>query len=147
MNYLKIQQDLLKAADARDGWKHKHFNVPYFVTDDRVWVCPNGMFAIGIPKNQFYLDIEKVWGSQTPWNGQTLFDDARNARPAEDTSEIRIDGKIKKHRFVVSDEDVFVNHDFLKYFDESPVFEGIGPKAPIFVYEFDKLVGVILPIA
>ena len=57
---MKFQQDLLKAADERDGWKHKLFNYPWFETDDKIFICPQGHYFIAILKVQFYMDKEKV---------------------------------------------------------------------------------------
>ena len=56
MKSLKMQQEIIKAAEARDGWKHKPFNYPYFVADGRVWICPEANWMIGIPEKQFYFE-------------------------------------------------------------------------------------------
>ena len=50
---MKFQQDLLKAADERDGWKHKLFNYPWFETDDKIFICPQGHYFIAILKVKY----------------------------------------------------------------------------------------------
>ena len=34
MKYLKLQSDLIKAAEKRDGWKNEYFNYKYGIKDD-----------------------------------------------------------------------------------------------------------------
>ena len=62
MKYLKVQQNLLKMADARDGWKHTPCQICWCETDDKIWVS-DSHFVTGIPKSQFYLDKEKIFNN------------------------------------------------------------------------------------
>lgn len=150
MNYLKLQTDLMKAANARDGWKHKNFDVPYFEANDRVWVCPEGYWMMGIPKYQFYLDIEKIWKDALPFKGEQFLKDADYTDYADDTRsshQVEINGvKMNLHKFMVKSEEVFIKEEHLKYFEPDAVFKGTGHKKPLFVYELNELVGMILPV-
>ena len=148
MNHIKIQQTLIKAADARDGYKHKSFDAMYFLTDDRVWVCPGSRWVMGIPKASFYLDIDKVF-KRAPFKEGGLFSEAENAKPVEDGGLIDkvIRGKkIRLHLFKVDDTTIYVDEDYVKYFDSEAYFKGTTAKAPLFVYELGELVGLILPV-
>lgn len=150
MNYLKVQQNLLKAADARDGWKRKDFYVAYSVMDDRVWVCPEGYWMMGIPKNQFYLDVDKIWKNVKPIPGETLLKDTGDLKPAVDTKSIvqvtTCKKKVNLHKFVVDNEAIYVQEEYLKFFDPDAHFEGTKHNAPLHVYENGELVGLILPV-
>lgn len=150
MNYLKVQQNLLKAADARDGWKHKDFHVAYSVTDDRVWVCPEGYWMIGIPKDQFYLNVDKIWKDFQPFKTETFLKDTWDLKPAVDTNTTiqvtEFKKKLNLHKFVVDGEEVYIQEKYLEFFDPDAHFEGRNSKAPLYVYENDELVGLILPV-
>ena len=151
MNYLKVQQNLLKAADARDGWKHKNFNIYYFTTEDKVWMCPKGEWMIGVPKNQFYLDIDKIWKDVKPVQGETFLKDTGDLKPAVDTNSIVQVTICKKkkmnlHKFVVDNEAIYVQEEYLKFFDPDATFKGTKHNAPLYVYENGELVGLILPV-
>lgn len=150
MNYLKVQQNLLKAADARDGWKHKDFHVAYSVTDNRVWVCPEGCWMMGIPKDQFYLDVDKIWKDFQPFKTETFLKDTWDLKPAVDTNTTiqvtEFKKKLNLHKFVVDGEEVYIQEKYLEFFDPDAHFEGRNSKAPLYVYENDELVGLILPV-
>jgi len=150
MNYLKVQQNLLKAADARDGWKHKDFNIYYFITEDKVWMCPEGQWIIGIPRNQFYLDIDKIWKDIKPIQGETFLKEPGDLKPAVDTNSIvqstTFQKKTNLHKFMVDDKAIYVKEDYLKFFESDAHFEGTNDRSPLYVYENNELVGLILPV-
>ena len=146
---MKFQQDLLKAADERDGWKHKLFNYPWFETDDKIFICPQGHYFIAILKVQFYMDKEKVFKNITPINGKSFLN-PDNLRMATDTHTIvvaDVKAKMKLHKFVIGDEVIFLDENNLKYFDlEDSTFKGTNRKNPIYIYENEELVGMVLPV-
>lgn len=150
MNYLKVQQNLLKMADARDGWKHKDFNIYYFITEDKVWIIPKGQWIIGIPKNQFYLDIDKIWKDVKPLQGETFLKSTRDLKPVVDTNSIVqvtiFQKKMNLHKFMVDDKTIYVKEERLKFFDTDSHFEGSDSRSPLYVYENNELVGLILPV-
>ena len=148
---MKFQQDLLKAADERDGWKHKLFNYPWFETDDKIFICPQGHYFIAILKVQFYMDKEKVFKNTTPLNGGKSFLNPDNLQMATDTHTIvmvdKNKAKMKLHKFVIGDEVIFLDENNLKYFDlEDSTFKGTNRKNPIYIYENEELVGMVLPV-
>ena len=148
---MKFQQDLLKAADERDGYKHKLFNYPWFETDDKIFICPQGHYFIAILKVQFYMDKEKVFKNTTPLNGGKSFLNPDNLQMATDTHTIvmvdKNKAKMKLHKFVIGDEVIFLDENNLKYFDlEDSTFKGTNRKNPIYIYENEELVGMVLPV-
>ena len=154
MNYMKIQMDLLKAAAARDSWKHKPFNVLWFETDDRVFICPEGLYMIGIFKHCFFLDVSKIFKNVAPLiSGEQILKSGQNTEPALDTHiiidvvEHSKERKRKLHKFMVDDEPVYVREDFLKYFEtDYSRFTGTNSKSPLYFWENDEIIGLILPV-
>ena len=151
MKNIKFQQDLLKAADERDGYKHKLFNYPWFETDDKIFICPQGHYFIAILKVQFYMDKEKVFKNITPINNTgKSFLNPDNLQMATDTHTIvvtDVKAKMKLHKFVIGDEAIFLDENNLKYFDlEDSTFKGTNRKNPIYIYENEELVGMVLPV-
>lgn len=149
---MKIQMDLLKAADARDGWKHKPFNALWFETDDRVYICPEGLWMMGIIKPRFFLDISKIFNDASPFiSGEQFLKSGQNTTPAEDTHIImdlvEHGKKMKLHKFMVDDDPVYVREDFLKYFEKDySRFTGTNSTSPLYVWENDDIVGLIMPV-
>ena len=150
MKYMKVQNDLLKAANARDGSKKKYFNIPYFITEDKVWVCPDGSWMMAIPKDLFYLDKEKIWKDTKPFHGEKFIKNLCDLEPVTDTHVImdveQGKKKIKLHKFNVKDETIFVNENYLNYFDQNATFRGTKRNAPLYVYELGEVVGIICPV-
>lgn len=150
MKYMKVQMDLVKAADGRDGWKKKNFNIPYFITEDKVWVCPDAVWMMGIPKGLFYLDKEKIWKDTKPFQGENFIKNLYDLEPATDTHIImdveQDNKKMKLHKFKMKDEVVFVQENILNYFEPNATFRGTKHNAPLYVYELDEVVGMILPV-
>lgn len=152
MKYIKLQQDLLKAADARDGWKHKPFNNHWFETENQIFICPDAYWMMGIPKESFYLNIDKVFKDIQPFtSGNDLIKKSLDTFPAKDThmviDVVKNRTKMKLHSFIVNEETIYVNDNFLKYFDldESKV-TGSGKRSPIYIWEGDVVVGLLLPV-
>ena len=55
--------------------------------------------------------------------------------------------KMKLHKFVIGDEVIFLDENNLKYFDlEDSTFKGTNRKNPIYIYENEELVGMVLPV-
>ena len=152
MKYIKFQQNLLKAIDARDGWKHKPFNYFYFETDDKICICPQGHYFVMTPKVQFYLDKEKVFKNIAPFKNVKCYLNPDDLQVAIDTHTIKNDvtvikNKLNLHKFVIGDESIFVDESKLKYFElENSTFKGTNRKNPIFIYEDEEQVGMVLPV-
>lgn len=152
MKHIKFQQNLLKMADARDGWKHKPCNLPWFETDDRIWICPGGVLCVGILKSQFYLDKEKIFKDSQPLtNGKKIIDFGRDANEAVDTHitmNVKVKGvKMTLHKFTAKDETIYVDEQLLKDFElDISHFTGTNTRNPLYVWEDDEIVGVVYPV-
>lgn len=59
MNYIKLQQDLIKAANNRDE-KGKAFNGFYLKRECETIIGPNRSQAVIIPNDDVYIDLDKV---------------------------------------------------------------------------------------
>lgn len=151
MKYFKFQQELLKAAEGRDGWKHKPFNYPWFELNNQVGICPSGHYIVLIPDELFYLDRKRVFKSTTV-NGEQILklkgDDLKDATDTHSIIEYKQYNKlVKLHKFTVGDEPIYIDENNLKYFDlDISTYKGTGRKNPLYVYEDGGLVGMILPV-
>ena len=152
MNYIRVQQNLLKMADARDGWKHKSCNLPWFETNDRIWAVPDGIMCVGILKSQFYLDKDKIFKNVQPWSkGEQMIKYGQDADEAIDMHTI-INAVIENkkyvlHKFVTKDEPIYVSENLLKDFElHLSHFTGTNTKTPLYVWEGDEIVGTVFPV-
>lgn len=149
MKYLKIQQDLLKAVEARDQ-KHKPFNYPWFEMDESIFICPGGHYIVRIPCVFWYLDKDKIFNTP-PINGKSFIENFYDLDEATDThitqDVIADDNKKKLHMFTVGDESVLLDEVNLKYFDlADSQFRGTNRRNPIYIYEDETLVGMVLSV-
>ena len=144
MKLAKLQQDILKAAVARDT-KRKMFEFYWFESEDSVCISPTGYYMLIIPKERFYLSLDRVFTS--PPTNFTKFLDEPDMEIARDTGTIVKSEAKTLHVFKVGDEDVFLDENNLKYFDlKACTFKGIDYKSSIYIYEYDLLVGMVLPV-
>lgn len=89
MNYIKLQTNMLKQAEAHRT-RGKAFGWHYGTTDEHVYIT-DGHFAVRIPATCFYLDINRVFSKQTPMNSMpALFEKAETAQPAERTGKEQV---------------------------------------------------------
>ena len=66
MNFIKLQQDLIKAANNRDK-KGKMFNGFYVKREFETIIGPNQSQAFIVSNEQLYIDVEKVFsGREAP---------------------------------------------------------------------------------
>ena len=73
MNYIKLQQDLIKAANNRDE-KGKAFNGFYVKREFETIIGPNQSQAFVIPNEQLYINVEKVFnGREVPTFENVLY--------------------------------------------------------------------------
>lgn len=152
MNHFKLQQEIMKYAHKRDTthkytanwlWSRIKMGVSDFVmvvTDVR------GYF---VPAEQWYLDCERVF-EHGENNLKAIADGANNYTvPLKDSGLRR---KLQKITVAVlegidTDMEVWVDVKNLDLFDLSvATFKGTNEKSPVFVYEYDMLVGLVLPV-
>ena len=139
MNYIKLQQDLLK-----DFLKEKIKRCMFFEEDGYVHILPDGIVVYRIPKCCWLLDGE--WIKKNFPSSLTLkkLYNENDCRPAVAT------GAYKKNDdrtlMVIENEHftVYIDKVFMKYFKD-PTFMVKNNVSPVGVYEGKELVGVVCP--
>lgn len=152
MNTLKLQNDLIKAANNRDK-KGKLFNGIYLTREYDTLVGFNGSAIYTIYNDELYIDCEKVFAGRSPQNFKNVVDnvmDSDDYEPLTNTRTIeqhKINGKkAMLFKFNNSKGDIYINKDLLKYFDmDRLVLFGGDNRQPIRAYEDNTFVGIVCP--
>ena len=144
MNIVKIQQDLIK--DVLAGKSHNWF---IQIKDSEAIIATKHQIFILHP-DDCLLNANQLIGKGVTvlTTANKILDSADDAKLAFKTPVMRvIDGRtcieLKRED---SDELVYVDQALLKYYDKSADFYVINHKSPVFIYESDILVGVVLPV-
>lgn len=155
MNYIKLQQDLIKAANNRDE-KGKMFNGFYVKREFETIIGPNHSQAFVIPNEQLYIDVDKVFkGHEVPTFENVLYKIETNENYTflknENVLEQRVYNKkkIDVYRFEnkALNERVYLNKKLMKYFDmDNLSIYGGNCKQPVKIYENGKFIGVLAPV-
>ena len=155
MNYIKLQQDLIKAANSRDE-KHKAFNGFYVKREYETIIGPNQSQAFVIPNEQLYINIEKVFnGREVPTFENVLYKIETNENYTflknENVLEQRVYNKkkIDVYRFENTklNEKIYLNKKLMKYYDmDNLSIYGGNNKQPVKIYENEKFIGVLAPV-
>lgn len=155
MNYIKLQQDIIKAAANRDE-KGKMFNGFYLKREFETIIGPNQSQAFIIPNDQLYIDLEKVFkGREVPSFENVLYkiETCKNYTFLKNDNvleqHVYNKKKIQVYRFENSNlnEKVYLDKKLLKYFDmNNLVIYGGNNKQPVKVYEAEKFIGVVAPV-
>ena len=140
MKITKILTDLLKAVE-----KKKTFEINYGYDDGYVYYLPDKYRAYRIHSDEFLVDMVKALPDKTPLMARKFFDDS-NAEDAIKTNELREINKVTVVKIVGANSYAWINTAYLKEFEADCTFKITGPKAPVYIYEQDKLVGLILPV-
>ena len=154
MNYLKLEQDLLKSASNRDV-KGKYFDGFFLKREDDVLVSFDRTAVFSIPYNELYIDVEKVFDAREVKTLRELLEKIKKDAEHEplsftgNTKEFAINKRKKEHLLQYQNshgDDVFINKSLLKYYDfERLVLYGNGARHPVMIYEDDLFVGVACP--
>lgn len=152
MNTLKLQNDLVKAANNRDK-KGKLFNGIFLKRDYDTLVGFNGSAIYTIYNDEMYIDCDKVFNGRSPETFKNVVQgvmDNDNYEPLTNTRTIeqrKINGKkVMLYKFNNSKGDIYVNKDLLKYFDmDRLVLSGGDNTHPIRAYENNTFVGIVCP--
>lgn len=154
MNYIKLQQDLIKAANNRDE-KGKMFNGFYLKREFETIIGPNQSQVFVIPNEQLYIDVEKVFnGREVPTFENVLYKIENNENYTflknEDVLERHVYNKkkIDVYRFENSNlnEKIYLDKKLMKYYDmDKLVLFGGDNRQPIRVYEDNTFVGIVCP--
>lgn len=143
MKVTKILTDLLKAVE-----KNKTLKIKYSYDGDYVCYTPDGNRMFRIYKDDFLIDITKALPETAPIMLRGIFDDS-HSEDAFKTNEIRVIDKKKtiiKIAGLSASNYAWINTDYLKEFDDNCTFRINGEKNPVFIYEQDELVGLIMPV-
>ena len=150
MEILKIQNNVLKAAEARDlTGIDKYFNAYKYMEDDNYfYVVENAIVVYAIPKRLYYLNTEKVFKDQLPVNLKKMLDDASEAEQLIDTETEKKVGNGTVHIFqTAAGDQIYVDKKLLKYHKlEACTFNGTKRNYPVYIYEEDTLTAVALPV-
>lgn len=155
MNYIKLQQDLIKVANSRDE-KGKAFNGFYVKKEYETIIGPNRSQVFVIPNEQLYIDVEKVFnGREVPTFENVLYkiETNENYSVLKDTGiiEQRTICKKKTQLLVFENtnlnEKIYLDKKLLKYYDmDNLSIYGGNNKQPVKIYENGKFVGVLAPV-
>ena len=143
MNIINAQVEVLK--EALKG-KRKH-NVIYGTLDDKV-IIGNETRLYVIPKKECAIDLTNVacvqilqestlknFMNDNLYENVTLTDDKK----VVDKKTLRV--------FSKGDENIYVDESLIKYFDlKKSTFKGRNSKSPIYIYEYEVMVGLVLPV-
>lgn len=155
MNYIKLQQDIIKAAFNRDE-KQKAFNGFYLKREYETIIGPNQSQAFIIPNEVVYIDLNKVFnGREVPTFERVL----SKIETDENYTHLKNEGVLERHaynkkkidvyRFENSNlnEKVYLDKKLMKYYNmDSLVIYGGNNKQPVRIYEGDLFVGVLAPV-
>lgn len=150
MDYIKIQEKMLKDAYERDT-KLKKFSYRYGETDEIIGITPDGYIMYFIPKKMLYINTEMIFKEIAPVKLNCFIDSQKDQKDVIMTNQIEItDNKVQVRLFktVESSENIWIDEKLLKYFDlKRSSFKGMNGRSPLFVYEYENLVGIILPVS
>lgn len=150
MDYIKIQEKMLKDAYERDT-KLKKFSYRYGETDEIIGITPDGYIMYFIPKKMLYINTEMIFKEIAPVKLNCFIDSQKDQKDVIMTNQIEItDNKVRVRLFktVESSENIWIDEKLLKYFDlKRSSFKGMNGRSPLFVYEYENLVGIILPVS
>ena len=155
MNYIKLQQDLIKAANNRDE-KGKAFNGFYVKREFETIIGPNQSQAFVIPNEQLYINVEKVFnGREVPTFENVLYKIETNENYTflknENVLEQRVYNKkkIDVYRFENTklNGKIYLNKKLMKYYDmDNLSIYGGNNKQPVKIYENGKFISVLAPV-
>lgn len=155
MDYIKLQNDLMKAAFSRDE-KYKQF-LGFYLKKECEFVCGlNRSQAFVIPNDNVYIDIDKVFkGREVPTFDNVLYkistDESYSMLKDTGVIEQRTIGKKKIQLLVYENttlnEKIYLDKKLFKYYNtKNLVLYGGNDNQPVRVYEDTEFVGVIAPV-
>lgn len=144
MNIAKIQQDLIKDClnnKASDWFIFSYKSAVVLLNKCQVFIFPDKDFLLQESK----LKAAGVHSSNTFKN---VIDQGVYAEPARKTGiSMEFHGKdCMELNKLGSNEPIYINKQLLKYYGKNISFKVIDSKSPVFVYEKDTLVGIVLPV-
>lgn len=152
MNYIKLQQDIIKAV-----WNDKTKNDFTFVDtiiNERVWVIYKGIAIYSIPEKLFFIDRTAVenWTNKMPYSRQIIDNmmkgaDAGISVKLDGTSIINSTVKCNRYENAETGLKVLCDMKLLKYSEpEYEQYTAKDDKMPMYVKDAGEVIAVILPI-
>lgn len=144
MNIVKIQQDLIKDClnnKASDWFIFSYKSAIALLNKCQVFIFPDRNFLLQESK----LKAAGVHSSDTFKNVIEQEVHAESARKTGISKEFHGKDCMELNK-LGSNESIYVNKQLLRYYDKNMSFKVINSKSPVFVYEKDSLVGIVLPV-
>ena len=145
MNIINAQVEVLK--EALKG-KRKH-NVIYGTLDDKV-IIGNETRLYVIPKKECAIDLTNIDSNNVKImqeSGLKGFINDDKYTSVILTNDIKVHDKTTLRVFSKDDENIYVDESLIKYFDlKKSTFKGRNSKSPIYIYEYEVMVGLVLPV-
>ena len=145
MNIINAQVEVLK--EAFKG-KRKH-NVIYGTLEDKVIIGNNTILYV-IPKEECGIDLTNVDCNNVNIIQESVLKGFINDDKYTSvilTNDIKVYDKTTLRVFSKDDEKIYVDDALLKYFDlKKSTFKGRNSKSPIYIYEYEVLVGLVMPV-
>ena len=145
MNIINAQVEVLK--EAFKG-KRKH-NVIYGTIEDKVIIGNNTRLYI-ILKKECAIDLTNIDSNNVKIIKESVLKGFINDDKYTSvilTNDIKVFDNTTLRVFSKDDEKIYVDDALLKYFDlKKSTFKGYNSKSPIYIYEYEVMVGVVLPV-
>lgn len=145
----KIQIDMIKAY-FKDP-KRFRADYHYFVDDDIAYIIYKGVVLYVIPRKKFVLDTNNMFEGKGPFTGaKRLFDSVGDAEELTYAYDKLIDKGTLSIYKNESGEEIALNKRLLKHFEDkkfTPTYKGTNHKMPVFVFDYDVVVGLVFPVA
>ena len=151
MKYVKLQTDILKAADKQ---KITGNASPFQCGGDyenKIVVIVDSCYMVFVPEDKFYLDISYVFDK--PLDVSKMMRSENEAIDAYNTGMIRTVADGRKVRVFSTnyEAEIWIAEQTLKYFNlDECRFRASTKNKPVFIYEDNnlgsQLVGYILPV-
>lgn len=144
MNIAKIQSDVI-AALVRGNKKNYTYGIGSHNGVGFVGVC-SGPCLYLVRSKDFLIDLDK-WGTPS-FSPNNLMSIEPNTKPAEKTLDMQYNPIIKSIIVKIANESshAWVDEKKLKMFSKDCTFRIYNRKSPVFVYEDNELVGLVLPV-
>ena len=145
MNIINAQVEILK--EALTGIR-KH-NVIYGTLEDKVVIGNNTILYV-IPKEECGIDLTNVDCNNVNIIQESVLKGFINDDKYTSvilTNDIKVYDKTTLRVFSKDDEKIYVDDALLQYFDlKKSTFKGRNSKSPIYIYEYEVMVGLVLPV-
>ena len=143
MNIINAQVEVLKEA------LKKKNTVLYGVLLDNVIIGNVNRLYI-IPKKKCGVDLTNIDSNNVKILQESTLKNIINDNLYENvtlTDDKKVAGKKTLRVFNKGDENIYIDETLIKYFDlENSSFKGHNSKSPVYIYEYEVMVGLVLPV-